>query len=133
MNIKNIKMHTANNQFSISNLQNNYKIQTCFFKIKMMKLKVISFKINQFFLGLLINIKIKIINQILNLWINFQMSNTINSSFHKMKWVITVKTILFINNNQNYLSRFNQAFLKIITTLNSRNLFGWTTKVKINN
>lgn len=133
MNLKYIKIHTANNQFSSSNLQNNFKIQTYFIKILMMKLKVISFKINQFFLGLLINIKIKIINQILNFWINIQMSNTINSSFHKKKWGITVKTILFINNNQNYLIRFNQAFLKIITTLNSRNLFGWTTKVKINN
>lgn len=128
MNLKNIKMHTVN-KFSISNLQTNYKIQIYFIKILMMKLKVISFKINQFFLGLLTNIKIKIINQILNCWINFQMSNTISSSFHKRKLAIMVKTVLFINNNQNNLFRFNQAFLKIIITLNSKNLFGWTTKI----
>jgi len=43
-----------------------------------------------------------------------------------------IKTVLSINNNQNNLFKFTQAYLKIITTLKSNNLFGWVVKVRIN-
>jgi hypothetical protein len=89
-----------------------------------MKLRVTSFKINQFFLNRLINISIKVINQIISTLINFKMYNTFRSSFPRKKWDIIVKTVLFINNNKNSIFKINQTLLQILTSLNSKKLFG---------
>lgn len=88
-----------------------------------MKLKVISSKINQFFLILLNNINIKLINQIIQFTINFKMSNTFHSNFKHRKREFMAKAVPFINSKQNSLFKVHQAFLKIIPTLNSKELF----------